>query len=794
MHAEAVEIDRGPAQAGARVWVLTDDRPGHTTQVVGLADAIGLPYEVKHLRFNLLNRISNGLLGSSLISLDKASAATLGPPWPDLVIAMGRRTAPIVRWIGAQAGGRTRLVQLGRKGADVADAFDLSITCTHFRLPQHPRRLEIAVPITKVTPEGLVAQAEAWRHLLGARPGPHMVLLVGGTTAQHRLNVRTARRLIADVQAFSNAVGGSLYVVTSRRTSQRATQALRDGLGDNAVLYAWSANDKENPYLGYLALADILVVTGESESMLAEAAVAGKTLFVYPLPERKKKLKQRVGNRFYQLAGGEGPLAFACRWVLDRCWIHAPRELADMHKALYSTGAANPFGVPLEDAASAGLHDSETIVSRVQQVLEADTAPRLQPPQAPSVLARLGWVSHDGTRTFWVQGEGVDDFLAARPLLVRLRARYPRVKLVLVSENAITRDSLGREFPDAIVVAPPAAFWSSALRMVKRLNPRLVILLGAHPPVRPAVLPAAAVRQVPVVVVGAEHEFREPLDRIERVFAGHEDPDEILAELVPMLARDLKLLRSQSGNGLFDPYRWGLAFLHSGAGRRLVRGRFKRLGDLEELRHAIGAPDTILCLGNGPSSEDPSLRDLPYDSLFRVNDRWLNRGQLDRPDMVFTGDQSVVGRISDVVFGFQDRAAEERIKLQRWLGLAGRPVRFTTVADLPTFLDDMELPNIPTNGSTMLATAVALQPKRLIIAGIDLFQHPDGSYPGDPQTPNAYTPRHSRDVEIAIAARALELYQGEVTIVGDALRRAIDARPDTDGPARHKTGEEEPPG
>src|SRR4029079_17608285 len=56
------------------------------------------------------------------------------------------------------------------------------------------------------------------------------------------------------------------------------------------------------------------------------------------------------------------------------------------------------------------------------------------------------------------------------------------------------------------------------------------------------------------------------------------------------------------------------------------------------------------------------------------------------------------------------------------------------------FLDELlDLPvasssegrDMPTNGARMIAAAAALQPKRLAIAGMDLYQHPGGRYPGD---------------------------------------------------------------
>ena len=41
------------------VWVLADDKLGHTTQSVGLAEALGWPYTTKELRFNALDAVAD---------------------------------------------------------------------------------------------------------------------------------------------------------------------------------------------------------------------------------------------------------------------------------------------------------------------------------------------------------------------------------------------------------------------------------------------------------------------------------------------------------------------------------------------------------------------------------------------------------------------------------------------------------------------------------------------------------------------------------------------------------------
>jgi len=47
----------------------------------------------------------------------------------------------------------------------------------------------------------------------------------------------------------------------------------------------------------------------------------------------------------------------------------------------------------------------------------------------------------------------------------------------------------------------------------------------------------------------------------------------------------------------------------------------------------------------------------------------------------------------------------------------------------------------------------------------------DKTYPGDTVTPNAYTPAHTFDKELAFILSHLERFKGEIVIVGDVLER-----------------------
>jgi hypothetical protein len=208
-------------------------------------------------------------------------------------------------------------------------------------------------------------------------------------------------------------------------------------------------------------------------------------------------------------------------------------------------------------------------------------------------------------------------------------------------------------------------------------------------------------------------------------------------------------------------------------GQKLLSLRARRLTDLDALRHRLGHPQTILCLGNGPSSEDPELAKLAYDCLFRVNWRWLERGYLTRPAVVFTGDRRSLRRCPPCLFFFQTIAEETSILLNTFWRPAVRQFEYLTAERLPLSLNQWRWAARPTNGAVMVACAVALQPRRLIIAGIDLFQHPAGCYPGETSSPNRYAAVHERTVELDILRRVLSEYRGELMLRGPVLARAL---------------------
>lgn len=386
---EVISLRHGGKLIGGapRVWILADHKAGHTTQSVGLAEALGWPYEIKRLRFHRYLAVLPvrllGIVARASLMLARQNGQrldTLNAPWPDVVIATGWQPARVARWLKACTSGQMQLVLMGRKVGPVTDGSDVAVACAHFRLLAHPRRLKIVLPLNRVTPARLQTAAVGRATLFGDAPRPHVALLVGGESDTHRFDPDTALRMGREVAERVRAAGGSLLVMTSRRTGAAAEQALKKGMAAFGHLHAWREGDRDNPYLACLSWAQTLIVTGESESMLAEAAAAGKSLYIYPLPERTPHLWRRLSERVLQRAyakpvnrrGTARPqqgLEYLCARLIQHGIVRPPRKLDALHRDLIERGIARRFGAPLETGCRRPWNETAHVASQVHALL-----------------------------------------------------------------------------------------------------------------------------------------------------------------------------------------------------------------------------------------------------------------------------------------------------------------------------------------------------------------------------------------------------------------------------------------
>ena len=281
-----------------RIWVLADPRAGTAAQALGIAERLGEPFRRVDLAWGALARLPLPL--PSLAGLTPEARSAFAPPWPALVISAGRRSAPVALWLKQKG---ARLVHCMRPGFGAA-RFDLLVIGGHDAPKPAPNILPILGAAHRISPERLAA-ARVEFAALEALPSPRVALLMGGPPRAEGMDAAVAGAITAKVAGFA----GSVLATASRRTGSPAEEAMAAALaGHPHRLFRWG-DAPPNPYAGFLAWADQVVVTGDSVSMLSEAlATAGPVFIADPggLGPRHKRLAESL-----IAAGQAGDLAAA---------------------------------------------------------------------------------------------------------------------------------------------------------------------------------------------------------------------------------------------------------------------------------------------------------------------------------------------------------------------------------------------------------------------------------------------------------------------------------------------------
>ncbi|MCB1971129.1 MAG: mitochondrial fission ELM1 family protein [Geminicoccaceae bacterium] len=337
--ANHLPVDREP-----RVWLLLAEKLGDNAQVRALADALPWKSEIRNIRMKPDFQIGKPQFVPSLDHLDRHACDPIEPPWPDVLITIGRRPSMVALWIKERSPS-TRIVLVGRPKRWL-EQFDLVVAPPQYDMPPAANVYRLHLPLMRADREKVAQAANVWRHRLADMPRPLTAVLVGGQTRPFRFDAAAGGELAGRLRDVVDRDGGSLYLTTSRRTGQAVTHALARDLPERSRIYRFGEDPSEdNPYHALLGLADRFVVTGDSVSMQVEVAGLGKPLAIYPLPlDNKLRIHpQRWLARLLAPGTVLGDL-------LRRSGLAGyGRDLTGFHERLYRSGLAVRLGEPFRE-------------------------------------------------------------------------------------------------------------------------------------------------------------------------------------------------------------------------------------------------------------------------------------------------------------------------------------------------------------------------------------------------------------------------------------------------------------
>jgi uncharacterized protein len=266
----------------AASWIINEGLAGLRSQGLGLAEAAGISAEVRELRPTAPWKWMAAKFWPNPLA---AVADSVRAPLPALAIGSGGMAASVLVALRRKS---IRVVQVQNPRMDIG-RFDPIIANHHDELTG-PNVFLTRTALHRVTADRLAAEGAAWRDRFAPLRRPLVAVLLGGSNGRYRLDRDSGARLAADLAAMAERDKVGILVTPSRRTDPAVTDLMRTALAPTGG-WVWDLAG-DNPYFGMLALADLIIVTQDSVSMISEAAATNVPVMFAPLPGswRRQKL------------------------------------------------------------------------------------------------------------------------------------------------------------------------------------------------------------------------------------------------------------------------------------------------------------------------------------------------------------------------------------------------------------------------------------------------------------------------------------------------------------------------
>lgn len=265
--------------AAATSWILSEGYAGLQAQALGLAEAAGLQPDVRVLA----PRAPWRWVAASLWPAPLAAVGdVVRGPIPDMVIGCGGVGAAVAAAL--RRGGRS-VVQVQHPRMDPR-RFDLVVVSRHDELTG-PNVVVTRTALHRVTPARLAQAAQQWRSRFEHLKRPLVAVMVGGSNGRFLLDGGVAGQLSDQLAAMIRRDGVGVAITPSRRTDPAVVRVLTEALAPLGA-YVWDGQG-DNPYFGMLALADAIIVTMDSISMVSEAVATTAPVMLAQLPGRSRR-------------------------------------------------------------------------------------------------------------------------------------------------------------------------------------------------------------------------------------------------------------------------------------------------------------------------------------------------------------------------------------------------------------------------------------------------------------------------------------------------------------------------
>jgi KDO2-lipid IV(A) lauroyltransferase len=231
----------------------------------------------------------HGRMGFMKMCLESGSYGKLMKIYAEFIVSCGSSLGPVNIFMSKENNARNVAVM------DPVIPFGLNkfsfvIAPRHDKIRERKNVITTTLAPNLVDAELLRSSGEKLKNNVRIEKDKIIGLLIGGDNPEFALSDNLLKRILADLLKICESNDAELLVTTSRRTNKAQESVIKAVLQKNPrcrLLVIANENNPEGTLSGILALSNVVIVSGESISMVSEAVSSGRKAVVFSLEKKK---------------------------------------------------------------------------------------------------------------------------------------------------------------------------------------------------------------------------------------------------------------------------------------------------------------------------------------------------------------------------------------------------------------------------------------------------------------------------------------------------------------------------
>ena len=273
--------------------LLTQGMHGMISQVEGLAKALDIDFTHQTVELNNFWK----MIPPKLTPISQSVYKKIDQPEFDVIISCGRKS--VIPSIHLKNNSKKKVINIHIQDPKVNfNHFDFIVAPEHDSI-EGQNVISTKGAIHYLTDEEIIKNKDYLSSFIKKDHRKICSLILGGPTKHYDYSSENMKNIFSVLDNLLKKNDLQLVVIPSMRTPKNSIDYAKNYFGDNHTIIN---NVDKKAYLSALSISNCIVVTCDSSSMISEAALTGKPIYVANiLPRKNDKRFQEFRNLFREL-------------------------------------------------------------------------------------------------------------------------------------------------------------------------------------------------------------------------------------------------------------------------------------------------------------------------------------------------------------------------------------------------------------------------------------------------------------------------------------------------------------